>query len=133
MSNTNDTAEIKLFFIAVAIAIIAFLVWRFSKALGVDMNTGGGILISLAASISLILSGHFNNGFGFFTVRGIWPVALAVAFAGLWPAMDVWAAPDAPLWAYEPSSVWWVSWWAKLSGVILILVCGYSANKFFDQ
>jgi hypothetical protein len=91
MSKVDSEDGWILFVIGVALA--AFIIWKFSPYLGLDMVTGGMVLARLAVLVVVTgLSWTVANDFPPLRPRVIWPLLLSALWLCGWPALDFWAA-----------------------------------------
>jgi hypothetical protein len=129
--NSNNTAA--TLFIA-SVAAVVFIVWKFSAAVGLDMDTGGRVfayMLVWAVACVGVLKG-LNIPFG-----SLLPLALATLWMCWWPALDHWASKELlyslPLDAFpgaERATVWWAAWYTKAGVLLAILGVGYGARAW---
>ncbi len=100
MSRNDEQANLVMLLVLGVAAVIGFIVWKFSALFGLDMATGGKLLMGLIALIVLvglaIRSELFNLG-------DIAPAALAGLWLCFWPALTYWAAASSIVPAFARS------------------------------
>lgn len=133
MSKVDREDSWILFVIGVALA--AFIVWKFSPYLGLDMVTGGLVLARLAVLVVLTgLSWKLADDFPWLRPGAIWPLLLALLWLCWWPALDFWAAEDLPAVPVRDDDLpWWAAWYTKWGVLAGIAAGGYLARKLFDR
>lgn len=116
------------------IAVVILIVWKFSTAVGLDMNTGGWVLAYMicwgAAFVGALTL--LNIPFG-----SLLPLALATLWMCWWPALDYWASQQLfypqPFGGFPESgstTVWWSAWYTKAGVLIAILGAGYGVRAW---
>ena len=133
MSQVDSEDGWILFVICVALA--AFIVWKFSPYLGLDMFTGGLVLARLAVLVLLAgLSWKVANDFPLLGPGTVWPLLLALLWLCWWPALDFWAAKGlSPFPVHEDELPWWDAWYTKWGALVGIAACGYLVKKVFHR
>jgi hypothetical protein len=133
MSKVDSEDGWILFVIGVALA--AFIIWKFSPYLGLDMVTGGMVLARLAVLVVVTgLSWKVANDFPPLGPRVIWPLLLSALWLCWWPALDFWAANGlsrGPV--REEDLPWWAGWPARWGILAGIAAWGYLMKKLFDR
>jgi len=136
MSNDRAEGQFMLAVIGGAVLLIVAMVWKFSEALGLDMATGGRVISGLVAAAGVLAIAWWNNGFGLFNVKAIWPVSLGLIWMAFWPAMNVWGAVG-PAWAsnagIDIELVWWAAWYTKGAVLVLIVGGGWWLNSILGE
>src|SRR3954468_8794296 len=122
-----------LFVIAVALA--AFIAWKFATHLGLDMVTGGLVLARLAVLVVVTgLSWKLAEEYPPLGPRVVWPLLLSLLWLCWWPALDFWAVQDLPLSpAREDMLPWWGTWYTKWGVLVGIAALGYLIKKLFRR
>lgn len=120
---------------AAIVGLIAYMVWTFANAFGLDFRTGASVLGRLTAlAVVLAVCWRFGEDFELLHLGNAWPVLLALFWACWWPALDYWAASEHPTF-FEPEDVgvWWSAWYSKFSGAILLIAGGYGIKKLMQR
>jgi hypothetical protein len=119
----------------VGVALAAFIVWKFSPYLGLDMATGGMVLARLAVLVVVTgLSWKVANDFPPLGPAAIWPLLLSALWLCWWPALDFWAAKGLPpLLIREDDLPWWDTWYTRWGVLAGIAAWGYLMKKLFDR
>lgn len=133
MSKVDSEDGWILFVIGVALA--AFIVWKFSPYLGLDMATGGLVLARLAVLVVLTgLCWRLADDFPRLRPGAVWPILLALLWLCWWPALDFWAVKALPASLLrEGDFPWWASWYTKWGVLAGIAAWGYLARKLFGR
>jgi hypothetical protein len=101
-----------------ATATIAFIVWKFSTALGLDMPSGANVLLRLVVLTALVVvSLKFGDEFEIIQFQRVWPLFLVGLWMCFWPALDFWAQHGSPFASEEP---WWDHWILQWPAAILV-------------
>lgn len=122
MSDSRDDGVLALVVIGAVVGAIAWVVWSFSEALGLDMATGGRVFGLLVMAAGFLAIAWWTSGFGLLGFRGSWPIALGLVWMAFWPALTVWGALTPAFMGVEPEVAWWAAWYTK--GVVLVLLVG---------
>ena len=129
-----DSEDSWLLFV-VMVALAAFVAWKFSTYLGLDMATGGQVLARLAVLVVLTgLSWKLRDDFPRLGPRAVWPLLLSLLWLCWWPALDFWAAknlPASPL--HEETQPWWAAWYTKWGVLLGIAALGHLGKKVFRR
>lgn len=133
MSKVDSEDSWILFVIAVALA--AFIAWKFSVHLGLDVVAGGLVLARLAVLVVVTgLSWKLGEESPRLGPRAVWPLLLSLLWVCCWPALDFWAVQGLPLSpAREDLLPWWGSWYAKWGGLVGLAALGYLVKKLFGR
>jgi hypothetical protein len=133
MSKVDSEDGWILFVIGVALA--AFIVWKFSPYLGLDMATGGLVLARLAVLVVLTgLCWRLADDFPRLRPGAVWPILLALLWLCWWPALDFWAVKALPVSLLrEGDFPWWASWYTKWGVLAGIAAWGYLTRKLFGR
>ncbi|KPX04850.1 hypothetical protein ALP15_200094 [Pseudomonas savastanoi] len=121
----NDSDDLVLLGIAIAVIVVCLFVWKFSTAVSLDFHAGGSLLLGTIMGIAILGAGWWqeNNYGSVFTVKNVLPASLAVVWLGFWPALQQWGSVGLSF----PGEVQDVEWWANgftRWGVLLIIVLG---------
>jgi hypothetical protein len=129
-----DSEDGWLLFVAV-VALAAFVAWKFSAYLGLDMAVGASVLARLAVLVVLTgLSWKMKDDFPRLAPRAIWPVLLSLLWLCWWPALDFWAIEDLPPSPLgEGMAPWWAAWYTKWGVLLGIAALGYLGKKVFGR
>ncbi len=128
--NRNHNSDAVLFIIIAIAAFIGFICWKFSQAMGLDIETGAklflGLIVVGGITTALLYFGLFN---------AFWPVVLAVLWLFFWPALDYWSTEKVPYFALNPhiEKAWWAAWYTKAGGLIILLGGGYLYKHLFES
>jgi len=135
MSKVDSEDSWILFVLGVALA--AFVIWKFSAYLGLDMTAGGPVLARLTVLIVLTgLSWKLADDIPSLGPRAVWPLLLALLWLCCWPALDFWAAKDLDLpspTVPEELLPWWAAWYTKWGVLAGLIALGYLAKKLFGR
>ncbi|HGM4353836.1 TPA: hypothetical protein ACKPJR_006358 [Pseudomonas aeruginosa] len=130
MSNRNDDGQFFMLLVLLGMGAVAFVIWKFSTALGIDMKAGSTLLMGMVAGIALIGFGWWQETSysGICSVRGMLPLALWIIWLSMGPAMQQWGAIG-PMFAGMTDETRPVEWWAngytRFGVSLLILGGGY--------
>ena len=130
----NDSSEnIFIMGLVAVAAVIGLIVWKFSTTFGLDMATGGKVLLYM-----LLLTGITAALLKLDVVELdiLLPFVIATLWCCWWPALDYWAAQQSPFPLdtypdFEAAQPWWAAWYTKLGGVLLVLGIGYGIRAWF--
>jgi len=119
----------------VGVALLAFITWKFSAYLGLDMATGGLVLARLAVLVVVTgLCWKLADDYPPLGPRAVWPLLLALLWLCWWPALDFWAAKDLPpALFHEETPPWWAAWYTKWGVLLGIAGLGYVLKKVFGR
>ncbi|WP_256375445.1 cysteine peptidase family C39 domain-containing protein [Polaromonas sp. JS666] len=129
-----DSEDSWLLFV-VMVALAAFVAWKFSTYLGLDMATGGQVLARLAVLVVLTgLSWKLRDDFPRLGPRAVWPLLLSLLWLCWWPALDFWAAKNLPAsLLHEETLPWWAAWYTKWGVLLGIAALGHLGKKVFRR
>jgi hypothetical protein len=128
MDKRNDDSWVGVL-IVVLMAVCVGAVWAFSQFFGLDMATGGSVLLRLLLLTAVVFGcWKFGDEVPLIRLGNSWPLLLALFIVCWWPALDVWASRQSPhLWAEDHVVLWWNAWYTKLA-VIVAGMAGYAVN-----
>ncbi|WP_341524403.1 hypothetical protein AABC73_29185 (plasmid) [Pseudomonas sp. G.S.17] len=124
----DDAAPLVLGVIAIVAFLVGMMVWKFSEALGLDFAAGGKLLMSIVFAIALLGLGWWqeSQNDGILTIKGMAPAALAVAWLGLWPALQQWGSIGPMFHGMDAQEVeWWANGLTRWLVLLAILLGGY--------
>ncbi|HDR9202753.1 TPA: hypothetical protein QDB48_004108 [Burkholderia vietnamiensis] len=131
MSNRSDNDLAFLLIILIG-GGIAFAVWKFSTACGLDIATGASVMMRLAIPIALGAAAlKFCDYYDMFSFGNVWPVLLGLVWFAWWPALDYWAAhAEGSFSLYDESvTVWWNAWYTEFGVLAALVGGGYFVKK----
>lgn len=118
---------------ALLVGIFLYGVWQFSQFANVDFATGFWMVVYFGVWGVVLGASVIFGRYSIFDIRGTWPIFLAFAWAGLWPALDFWAHQSIPSFLdaseYLP---WWDRWYTKAGGFAALLFGGYAIKNWLD-
>ncbi|MQQ99074.1 hypothetical protein [Glaciimonas soli] len=134
-------------FVKVVIACVAafmfFSVWQFSSWFGIDMPTGGEIIIGWI--VTTVLAGailRFGNKYKQIRFKKTWPIILALFWLFFWPALNFWSSKAGPgsVMSHDSSleltslnTQWFSTWYTKLGGLVIIAAIWGFVKIFFSR
>lgn len=124
----DDAAPLVMAVIAIGAFVVGMMVWKFSEALGLDFAAGGKLLMGILFAIVLLGLGWWQESQydGILTIKGMAPAALAVAWLGLWPALQQWGSIGPMFHGMDAREVeWWANGLTRWGGLLAILLGGY--------
>lgn len=130
MTSRDDSGQALMVALLLGGGLVAFLIWKFSEALGIDMKAGSTLFMGLVAALVLLGIGWWQQSSysGICSVRGMLPLALWVVWLSAGPALQQWGSIG-PMFAGMTDETRPVEWWANgytRWGVgLLILFGGY--------
>ncbi len=131
--NDNDQAALVMLLGLAVVAVIGFVVWKFSNLLGLDMATGGQVLLGLVTLLVCVGVLWWSD---WFEMVDIAPAALAGLWLCFWPALTYWGAESSLVPAFaqydDPPTAWWSAWYTKWGVLVAILVIGY-AQRWYQR
>lgn len=104
MSDSRDDGVLALVVIGAVVGAIAWVVWSFSEALGLDMATGGRVFGLLVMAAGFLAIAWWTSGFGLLGFRGSWPIGLGLVWMAFWPALTVWGRCPLHSWGLSRKS-----------------------------
>ena len=129
MSNRqNDAAPLALIVIGILVLVVGMGVWTLSEAIGLSFAAGGKLLLGLLFAFVVLCAGFWqeNDPSGIVTVKGVLPAALAIAWVGLWPALEQWAAIGPMFYGMTEQPIeWWAGGLVRWLVLLAILGGGY--------
>lgn len=133
MSKVDSEDSWILFVIAVALA--AFIAWKFAIHLGLDAVTGGLVLARLAVLVVVTgLCWKIADEFPPLGPRAVWPLLLSLLWLCWWPALDFWAVQDLPISPVREDMLpWWGAWYTKWGVLVALAVLGYLIKEIFRR
>ncbi|KPX66585.1 hypothetical protein ALP66_200100 [Pseudomonas amygdali pv. photiniae] len=80
----NDSDDLVLLGIAIAVIVVCLFVWKFSKAVSLDFHAGGSLLFGMIIGIAILCAGWWqeNNYGSILTVKNVLPASLAAVWWG---------------------------------------------------
>lgn len=125
----NDSGELVLVGIAIVVIVVGLLIWKFSKAVGLDFSAAGKLLLGLIMGIAILGAGWWQeNNYGeILTVKNVLPASLAVVWLGFWPALQQWGSVGLFFQGVGQLEVeWWANWVTRWGVLLIIVLGGYS-------
>jgi len=128
-----DREDSWLLFVAV-VALAAFVAWKFSAYLGLDMAVAGPVLARLGVLALLAgLSWRLASDIPSLGPKAVWPFLLALLWLCWWPALDGCAAKDLSSASYEEALPWWAAWYFKWGVLVGVAGLGYLVKRVFGR
>lgn len=117
------------------VAIVAYIIWRFSTFFGLDMNSGTAVFGRLVTLVVLVgASWKFGDDFELISLENTWPVLLALLWSCWWPALEFWASnPSLPFKSEEVPTIWWNAWYTEWAVFVAIIALGYLVIKMLND
>lgn len=136
MTTRSDNSLSGMIIVGLSLFFV-YLVWQFSKILGLDMATGFKVIVGLVMfSILLGISLYCSNSYSWelFSLKNTWPVLLGVLWMSFWPALDHWATKTVPPFFHtDDATVWWAAWYTKWGGLLGLVGLGYLVKNMLDE
>lgn len=124
----DDGAPLVMALIAIGAFVVGMMVWKFSKALGLDFAAGGKLLMGILFAIVLLGFAWWQESQrdGILTIIGMAPLALATVWLGLWPALQQWGSIGPMFYGMDAQEVeWWANGLTRWGVLLAILGGGY--------
>ncbi len=135
MSTRSSSDDSWIVWVVIAIlGVGAYVVWQFSTFFGLDINTGGSVLLRMVGLAGLIAgSWKLGDDIDLFRLGNVWPILLGLLWGCWWPALDYWAAQQMPSFLQEEATVWWDAWYTQWGVLVAIIGVGYLIRKICDD
>lgn len=141
-TRTNDGVSAAGAVAILACLVAAFLLWKFSTLIGVDMKTGLEIILRLLVpvlALAYFCYQHISgNSYYEPTIRlgNTWPLIVGSVFWAFIPAVDYKAVGQLPDFMRDSTSFskpWWAEWYGEYGLIILFVVVSYLVIKIIDD
>lgn len=130
MSSKSDNDLMQITVIAV-VAVIAFMVWKFSTFFGLPWEIGGHVI--LYSIITIIFASGWCYFRSSYDPLPIWPLVLFFLYCSWFPAIDYWGVETTSRVYFSSYNglkdftdvAWYARWYTKVLISLIILVGGY--------
>lgn len=133
VGDSREEGALALVIIAAAVGAVAWVVWSFSEALGLDMATWGRVFAGLVLAAGFMAAAWWTSGFGILGFRGSWPIGLGFVWMAFWPALNVWGALTPAFMGIDPELAWWAAWYSKGLALMVLVGGGWWLNSLLDD